>query len=66
MNGDARRAEREAAYAKNPDQPIVKRAQPSGHGGSAGDPAGSGAAHRRPKPVPVLLQKRKAPETESA
>lgn len=65
MNGDARRAEREAAYAKNPDQPIVKRAQPIGHGGT-GDHAASGAAHRRQKPVPVLLQKRKAPETESA
>jgi ATP-dependent RNA helicase RhlE len=63
MNGDARRAEREAAYAKNPDQPIVKKA----HATSA-----SGAAHphahihvaKRVKPVPALLQKRKMSEPE--
>jgi ATP-dependent RNA helicase RhlE len=63
--GDVRRAEREAAYAKNPDQPIVKRPN--------GAQADAHAAHshphihaaRRTKPVPVLLQKRKTPETES-
>ncbi|HKU86338.1 MAG TPA: hypothetical protein VJV77_08355, partial [Casimicrobiaceae bacterium] len=63
---DTRRAEREAAYAKNPDQPIVKRAT------SAHDPAHPHprahmhATHRRHKPVPMLLQKRKVPETENA
>jgi ATP-dependent RNA helicase RhlE len=64
-NGDARRAEREAAYAKNPDQPTPKRPQPS-----SDQPAVQAHHHahihaaRRLKPVPALLQKRKAPEPE--
>ena len=58
--GDARRAEREAAYAKNPDQPIVKR-QSSTH---PHPHAHIHAAHRRVKPVPVLLQKRRIAEPE--
>ena len=60
--GDARRAEREAAYAKNPDQPIVERpasSHPHAH-------AHIHAAHRRVKPVPVLLQKRRVAEPEKA
>jgi ATP-dependent RNA helicase RhlE len=58
--GDARRAEREAAYAKNPDQPVVKHP-----GAAAQHPhAHIHAAHRRVKPVPALLQKRKASEPE--
>ena len=56
--GDARRAEREAAYAKNPDQPIVTRPA------SSHPHAHIHAAHRRAKPVPALLQKRKTPEPE--
>jgi ATP-dependent RNA helicase RhlE len=64
--GDLQRAEREAAYAKNPDQPIVKPpngAQAAAHGNHS-------HAHihaaRRTRPVPALLQKRKTRETESA
>ena len=61
-NGDARREEREAAYAKNPDQPLVKRS-PSAN-------ANASHAHihaaRRVKPVPLLLQKRRVPEPEKA
>ncbi|MBS0324966.1 MAG: DEAD/DEAH box helicase [Proteobacteria bacterium] len=63
-----RRAEREAAYAKNPDQPIVRRdSQASaGNGGSAsGAHAPRAHAHmhaaRRSRPVPALLQKRAPP-----
>jgi len=53
--GDVRRAEREAAYAKNPDQPSVSRpAHPHPHIHAA----------RRSKPVPALLQKRREPEPE--
>jgi ATP-dependent RNA helicase RhlE len=55
-HGEARRAEREAAYAKNPDQPIVREtAVPHAH---------ISHAHRRAKPVPALLQKRRAAEPE--
>jgi ATP-dependent RNA helicase RhlE len=62
--GDARRAEREAAYAKNPDQPIVKRPQ------SADGPRGGAHPHahihaaRKARPVAALLRKRHAPEPE--
>ena len=63
---DTRRAEREAAYAKNPDQPIANRA-PSAHDAAHPHPrAHMHAAHRRHKPVPMLLQKRKEPQTEEA
>jgi ATP-dependent RNA helicase RhlE len=55
---DARRAEREAAYAKNPDQPIVKRPSGGAH------PHAHIHAARRTKPVPMLLQKRRVPEPE--
>jgi ATP-dependent RNA helicase RhlE len=58
-----RRAEREAAYAKNPDQPLpahASKARPAlthGH-------AHHGSAHRSKRPVPALLMKRpaRAPE----
>ena len=56
-NGDARRAEREAAYAKNPDQPLPRREH-------ASHPHAHIHAARRTKPVPMLLQKRKTPEPE--
>jgi len=61
-NGDARRAEREAAYAKNPDQPIVGHA----HGATSGPahPHAHMHAARKTKPVPMLLQKRRVPEPE--
>jgi ATP-dependent RNA helicase RhlE len=56
-NGDARRAEREAAYAKNPDQPLPRH-EPESH------PHAHIHVARRTKPVPMLLQKRNAPEPE--
>ena len=64
--GDARRAEREAAYAKNPDQPIVRRPHAGPQDDTAHPHAHTGAAHRRAKPVPALLQKRRVPEPENA
>jgi ATP-dependent RNA helicase RhlE len=66
--GDARRAEREAAYARNPDQPITKQAHTSAHDTAAAHHphAHIHSAHRRVKPVPALLQKRKVRETEDA
>ena len=57
-NGDARRAEREAAYARNPDQPIVHRE------GTPAHPHAHMHAAPRARPVPVLLQKRKTAEPE--
>ena len=61
---DTRRAEREAAYAKNPDQPIVKRPA-SPHDAAHPHPrAHMHAAHKRHKPVPMLLQKRRVEEAE--
>jgi ATP-dependent RNA helicase RhlE len=65
MSADARRAEREAAYAKNPDQPIVNRL-PTANAGGASHPHAHIHAARRPKPVPALLQKRRVPEPEKA
>ena len=55
-NGDARRAEREAAYAKNPDQPLVRRDATHAHAHIH--------AARKSKPVPMLLQKRRVAEPE--
>jgi hypothetical protein len=57
-NGDARRAEREAAYARNPDQPLVHRE------GTPTHPHAHMHAARKTRPVPVLLQKRRTPEPE--
>ncbi|MEP7058804.1 MAG: helicase-related protein, partial [Caldimonas sp.] len=62
--GDTRRAEREAAYAKNPDQPLVKRAQSDTDAASGHPPHAHIHAARRAKPVPALLQKRRAAEPE--
>jgi len=65
--GDDRRAEREAAYAKNPDQPMVAR---PGNGAPAPGSAlmhghgGRGPGHRGARPVPALLMKRPAREPE--
>jgi len=61
--GDTRRAEREAAYAKNPDQPLVKRAEPA-TGAANAHPHAHIHAARRARPVPALLQKRRTPEPE--
>src|SRR6476619_1557744 len=61
--GDTRRAEREAAYAKNPDQPLQKRAL-SATGETIAHPRAHIHAARRSRPVPALLQKRKLPEPE--
>ena len=64
-HGDARRAEREAAYAKNPDQPIVRRHDaPAPDGGAIGGHRASGPAARKAHPIPALLQKRQVPEPE--
>ncbi len=59
--GDARRAEREAAYAKNPDQPSI-------NGANAGFAPGHAhiQATRRAKPVAALLQRPSAGEPEGA
>ncbi len=57
----ARELEREEAYARNPDQPLPSAAA-DGQGRSA-------SAHGRKdkaRPIPALLMKRKAPETEGA
>ena len=59
---DVRRAEREAAYAKNPDQPIVKRAASAPDAAHPHPRAHMHATQRRHKPVPMLLQKRREPE----
>ena len=61
-NGDARRAEREAAYAKNPDQPIVRGVNGGTNGTS--HPHAHMHAARKAKPVAMLLQKRRVPEPE--
>jgi ATP-dependent RNA helicase RhlE len=56
--------EREALYAKNPDQPLSTRVA-----NGAAEPAGASRAHpahgrHAPREVPVLLRKRTAPEPE--
>jgi ATP-dependent RNA helicase RhlE len=67
-NGDARRAEREAAYAKNPDQPIVRRIPAQHDVATLVQHRAHMHAARRAKPVPMLLQKRRsaAPQADSA
>jgi len=64
-SADARHAERELAYARNPDQPITTRDDGAAPNRSAlihGHPAhGRGDTKR---PVPALLMKRPAPEAE--
>jgi ATP-dependent RNA helicase RhlE len=64
-NGDARRAEREAAYAKNPDQPLARGTAPDAHEAAALEHHRAHIhAARRTKPVPMLLQKRRVAEPE--
>jgi ATP-dependent RNA helicase RhlE len=60
-NGDARRAERDAAYAKNPDQPIARHVEATVR---PSHPHAHMHAARKAKPVPALLQKRRVPEPE--
>jgi ATP-dependent RNA helicase RhlE len=57
---------REEAYARNPDQPLTKRADDGGSGPASHGP-GQSASHRphaRRQPVPALLMKRPASEPE--
>ncbi|MFO1412464.1 MAG: DEAD/DEAH box helicase [Burkholderiales bacterium] len=63
-----REQEREAAYALNPDQPLPARSTAASDASSALAPHGAGHGHRagKPRPVPALLMKRKAPETQGA
>jgi hypothetical protein len=63
-NGDARRAEREAAYAKNPDQPAIRPAHATHDATHPHRPHAHIHAARRVKPVPALLLKRRTPEPE--
>ncbi|MEO8755481.1 MAG: helicase-related protein, partial [Casimicrobiaceae bacterium] len=62
-----REIEREEAYARNPDQPLPS---PSADAqGEARSALVHGAGHGRKdkaRPIPALLMKRKAPETEDA
>jgi ATP-dependent RNA helicase RhlE len=59
--GDRRRAEREAAYAKNPDQPIVRRSH-----ANAAHPHAHMHAAKRGKAIPALLQKRKVRDSDGS
>jgi len=64
----AREQEREEAYARNPDQPLPSRAHAKDDAPSAlvHRTAGHGHRHGKQRPVPALLMKRKAPETQGA
>lgn len=65
----AREQEREEAYARNPDQPLPQaRAHAKGDAPSALVHHAAGHGHRahKARPVPALLMKRKAPETQGA
>ena len=65
--GDARRAEREAAYARNPDQPLVARPDaPAPGSGPIGGHRAQGHAAGKARPVPALLRKPQVPEPEKA
>jgi ATP-dependent RNA helicase RhlE len=56
---DERQRDREEAYARNPDQPIVRRAP------QAPEPHGHRAGHKgHARPVPALLKKRPLAEPE--
>ena len=62
-----RELEREEAYARNPDQPLPSaKAHAGGHTRSALVHGHGGHAKGKARPVPALLMKRKAKETESA
>ena len=59
-----REAEREAAYARNPDQPVVRKPATSPHVRAESGPRRGFGANR---PVPALLMKRPAaPAAETA
>ncbi len=64
-----REQEREDAYARNPDQPLPARA-PAAAGRATAALVHGHAAHGRhghhARPIPALLQKRKAPEPQNA
>jgi hypothetical protein len=55
-----RRKEREAAYARNPDQPLPAAAPANPGSHPARHP------HHKARPVPALLMKRPAREPENA
>ncbi len=64
-----REQEREDAYARNPDQPLPARTIERAGGGPAlvhGRPGYGSPRVGKPQPVPALLMKRKAPETQGA
>ena len=53
-----RELEREAAYAKNPDQPLRHRAEPATNGGALTRPANPQRGFGAHRPVPALLMRR--------
>ncbi len=63
-----REQEREEAYARNPDQPLPDRGRgtPPANGGATRGHASLGVRRGKPREVPALLMKRKAPETQGA
>jgi ATP-dependent RNA helicase RhlE len=64
-----RERQRDEAYAKNPDQPVVSRTEDAQGDAKSALMHGSGA-HRhgagKSRPIPALLMKRRAPEPENA
>ena len=64
VTGDERRAEREAAYARNPDQPAVSRPRDASPAVAFPTLPATGYGSRNRGPVPVLLMKRPAREPE--
>jgi ATP-dependent RNA helicase RhlE len=65
VTGDERRAEREAAYAKNPDQPpIARSAQAATPSPLTHNRGGAARGYRGSGPTPALLMKRPAREPE--
>jgi ATP-dependent RNA helicase RhlE len=61
--GDARREERERAYALNPDQPLPPKSTPQPQHPKGSAHHGRASEHRS-RPVPALLMKRRASEPE--
>jgi len=62
-----REEEREEAYARNPDQPMPVRTTPSQPDATPALMHGRQShSTSKARPVPALLMKRKAPQTESA
>ena len=58
-----RQLERERAYARNPDQPIVRRSIHGSHAQKSALSAATSGGHPK-RPVPALLMKRPTPEPE--